>query len=319
LAIAAGAPDAGAALIGGSQQFAMASFVQFTQAQESQADQAAITYMEGSGQSPVGLLSFAERNFRYNEMLSASRIPPWMRTHPLWSDRIQALRARVDAAPTRGVKDSAKEVEQLKLIQAKLYGYIEHPARTAQKYPEKDVSAAARYARAVAAMRIGDLDRAREQANLLAKEFPTDPYYQELLGEIYIGNGKPVDALPYHRRALELSPGNALLQVNLGRALVATQDNAKLDEALTMLHKAVRSEPDNATAWNEIAQAYSRKGEDGQAKLATAELRFAVGDWPGARSFAERAKQTLAQNTPAWRRAADIAVIAETRTRPGRS
>lgn len=38
LAIAAGAPDAGAALIAGSQGFAMANFVRFTQVQESAAD-----------------------------------------------------------------------------------------------------------------------------------------------------------------------------------------------------------------------------------------------------------------------------------------
>ena len=42
LAIAAGAPDAGAALISGSQAFAMANFVRHTQVQESAADQAAL-------------------------------------------------------------------------------------------------------------------------------------------------------------------------------------------------------------------------------------------------------------------------------------
>ncbi|MBK6703197.1 MAG: M48 family metalloprotease [Caulobacteraceae bacterium] len=49
LAIAAGAPDAGAALIAGSQGFAMANFVRFTQVQESAADQAGAT----SSNSPV--------------------------------------------------------------------------------------------------------------------------------------------------------------------------------------------------------------------------------------------------------------------------
>jgi predicted Zn-dependent protease len=58
LAIAAGAPDAGAALLASSQQFAMLSFFTFTRVQESSADQAAVTFLEKSGQSGQGLLEF---------------------------------------------------------------------------------------------------------------------------------------------------------------------------------------------------------------------------------------------------------------------
>jgi predicted Zn-dependent protease len=43
LALAAGAGDAGAALIASSQQFALLSFLRFSQVQESSADQAAVT------------------------------------------------------------------------------------------------------------------------------------------------------------------------------------------------------------------------------------------------------------------------------------
>jgi predicted Zn-dependent protease len=54
------------------------------------------------------------------------------------------------------------------------------------------------------------------------------------------------------------------------------------------------------------------------ARLASAELRFAVGDWPAARSFAERAKDRLPEGSTARQRALDIATIAETRVREGR-
>ncbi|MDZ4776631.1 MAG: M48 family metalloprotease [Alphaproteobacteria bacterium] len=318
LAIAAGAPDAGAALIAGSQQFAYADFVQFTQAQESKADQAAVTLMEASGQSGQGLLDFASRQFRYNEMRSASRIPPWMRTHPLWSDRIQALRQRVEAGTHRGVVDSPADMEQLRLMQGKLFGYVERPSRTFQKYPDTDTSAAARYARSIAAMQASDFGRADKEAESLTRDFPTNPYYHELVGEILLNSGRVTESVPHHRRALELKPRNALLQVNLARALAAVKTDASTDEAITLLNAATQIEPDNATAWYELSLAYDRKGDEGMARLASAELRFAVGDFPGARSFAERAKERLARETPSWRRAADIATIAETRVRQGR-
>lgn len=317
LAIAAGAPDAGAALIAGSQQFAYANFVQFTQAQESKADQAAVTLMEASGQSGQGLLDFASRQFRYNEMRSASRIPPWMRTHPLWSDRIQALRQRVEQADHREAKDSPQEIEQLRLMQAKLFGYVERPSRTFQKYPDTDTSAAARYARSIAAMQASDFGRADREAATLTRDYPNNPYYHELVGEILLNSGRVAESVPHHRRALELKPRNALLQVNLARALAALKTDASNDEAISLLAEATVLEPDNATAWYEISQAYDRKGDEGMARLASAELRFAVGDFAGARSFAERAKERLSRETPSWRRAADIATIAETRVRAG--
>ena len=313
LAIAAGAPSAGAALIAGSQQFAYANFVQFTQAQESKADQAAATLLEASGQSGQGLLDFANRQFRYNEMRSASRVPPWMRTHPLWSDRIQALRQRVGEGAHLAVVDRPEELASLKLIQAKLFGYVERPSRTFIKYPDTDTSAAARYARSIAAMQASDFPRADREAASLTREFPANPYYHELVGEILLNSGRVVESIPHQRRALELKPDSALLQVNLGRALAAVKTDASNDEAITVLQAATRIEPDNATAWFELSQAYDRKGDEGMARLASAELRFAVGDYAAARSFAERAKERLSRETPSWRRAADIATIAETR------
>lgn len=317
LAIAAGAPDAGAALIAGSQQFAYANFVQFTQAQESKADQAAVTYMEGSGQSGEGLLTFASRQFRYNEMRYASRIPPWMRTHPLWSDRIQALRQRVESGEHRKARDSAEDVQSLKLIQAKLFGYIERPSRTFQKYPDTDTSVTARYARSIAAMQASDFGRADREAESLTREFPNNPYFHELVGEILLNSGRVAESVPHHRRALELRPGSALLQINLGRALSAVKTDASTNEAIALLQSATQIEPDNSTAWYELSQAYDRKGEEGMARLASAELRFAIGDYPGAASFAQRAKERLTRDTPSWRRAADIATISETRQRAG--
>lgn len=318
LAIAAGAPSAGAALIAGSQQFAMADFVQFSQAQESQADQAAITFMDAAGQSGEGLVSFASRQFRYNEMRSAQRVPPWMRTHPLWTDRIQALRQRVSQSEHRTATDTPEEIEHLKLIQAKLFGYTENAARTYQKYPDTDLSAPARYARSVAAMRSSDFGRADKEAETLTREFPNNPYYHELVGEILLTSGRVADSVPHHRRALELNPGNALLQINLARALLATNQKPATDEAVGFLQAATRTEPDNASAWYELATAYDTRGEEGMARLASAELRFSVGDWPAARSFAERAKERLDQGTTSYQRALDIATIAETRVREGR-
>ena len=317
LAIAAGAPAAGAALIAGSPQFAQAEMVQFTRAQESQADQAAVTFMDAAGQSGNGLLDFANRQFRYNEMRSAQHIPPWMQTHPLWTDRIQALRQRVGEGEHRDAVDTPAEIEHLKLIQAKLYGYIETAGRTYLKYPDTDQSPAARYARSIAAMRASDFGRADKEAESLTREFPDNPYYHELVGEILLTSGRVRESVPHERRALALLPGNALLQINLGRALVAMKTPAATDEAITCLSSATHLEPDNTSAWYELAEAYDSRGDEGMARLASAELSYSIGDYAKARIFAARAKERLDQGTTSYLRALDIMTISETRVREG--
>lgn len=318
IAIAAGAPDAGAALIAGSQQFAYASFVQHTQTQESAADQAAVTYLEATGQTGRGLLDFANRQFRYNEFLVRDRVPAWMRTHPLWSDRIQALRQRVELGEHVDAADSKEDAERFVLMQAKLIGYLRHSRDTLRQYPMTDKSVPARYARAISAMRKADFGLAKTEAEALAKDQPQNAFFQELLGEIALSTGDAKSALVYHRKALDLAPRHPLLQVNLARALVKTGGAPALEEAVTLLHQVTQvSEPDNISAWFALSEAYNDKGEDGMARLATAELRFRIGDFPAAKSFAERAKERLEKDTPSFRRATDIATVAETRVRQG--
>jgi predicted Zn-dependent protease len=313
LAIAAGEPTAGAALITGSGQISMGAFVEFfSRAQESSADQAAITYLDATGQSGRGLLDFADRQFRYNEMLSINRAPPWMRTHPLWSDRIQALRVRVNASQFVNAPEPAGDAERFAMMQAKLFGYLESPPSTLRRYPSTDTSKPARYARAIAAMRDSRLADALREARALLSEDPANPFFMELSGEIALEMSDPKTAVDYHRQALALRPNDALMRINLARALLAPAQNAGVEEAILHLQRAGVIEPNNTAAWSLISQAYDRMGQPGLAQLSQAELRYAIGDFAGAVSFATRARDGLSRGTPAFTRAADILTLSRT-------
>ncbi|MGE3302819.1 MAG: M48 family metalloprotease [Hyphomonadaceae bacterium] len=314
LAMAAGAPDAGAALITGAPQFAMASMVRFSQVQEAAADQAGLSFLEESGQSGEGLLQFFE-NFRYEEVMSDARRSPYFRTHPLSSDRIQALRVRVEAAPHRAAVDTPEDAKRFAMMQAKLFGFIETPQRTFSKYPDTDQSMPARYARAVAAYRIPDINRAVREVSALVQADPRNPYFEELYGQILFENGKAADAVPHDRKALALKPGDPLLLINLARSLNGVGTPEAAQEAIKLLQASVSLEPDNPYAWREMASAYDAIGQDGMARLASAEQCFSMGDYPRALNFAQRAKKTLPEGTASWRRASDIAMVAESETR----
>jgi predicted Zn-dependent protease len=305
VAIAAGAPQAGAALIAGSQQFALSNYVRHTQVQESAADQAAVELLEASGQSGRGLISFFNKNIRPYEFL-VRRAPPYMVTHPYTSDRVEALRDRVAAQPHYDVVDTPDNVRRLQFMQAKLIGFIQTLGQTLARYPASDTSQPARYARAVAYYRVSDLERARAELEVLMAEDPANPYFQELMGQILFENGRAEESIPFHRRSLDLAPRQPLLQINLARALVAAHGRAGTDEAVLLLQQVVTREPDNAFAWRELASVRDLRGEEGLAQLASAEQNFALGDYGAALSFAERARRTLDRATPAYQRATDI-------------
>lgn len=81
-AIAAGAPDAGMGLIMGSQGAAQRTILRFRRVQEASADQAAIQFLEAAGLSGRGLMEVFEK-FRYQELLAAPNIDPYVLSHPL--------------------------------------------------------------------------------------------------------------------------------------------------------------------------------------------------------------------------------------------
>lgn len=309
LAIAAGAPDAGATLIAGSQSFAMANFVRHTQVQESAADQAAVNYLEQTGQSGRGLIDFFNKNIRPYEFMTR-RAPPWMITHPFSSDRVETLRQRVAAGSHYDAVDTPDNVRRFQFMQAKLIGFLNTQGQTLARYPESDHSQPARYARAVAYYRTSDMRRARSELDSLIADDPNNAYFQELMGQILFENGRAAESVPYHRRSLELAPNQPLLQINLARALTSAQGREGAGEAIDLLQHAIEHEPDNAFAWRELAQARDLRGETALAELASAEQNFYLGDFGAAVSFAERARRELPRNTPSYQRANDIVTFA---------
>jgi predicted Zn-dependent protease len=314
LAIAAGAPDAGAALISGSQAFAMGNYVRHTQVQESAADQAAMQYLERTGQSGQGLVDFFNENMRPYEFMMR-RAPPYLITHPYSSDRVESLRVRVEQQPHHDATDSAENLRRFAFMQAKLVGFLRTEAQTLSRYPTSDTSQPARYARAVAYYRASQLDLARGELNVLIAEDPNNAYFQELMGQILFENGRAEESIQYHQRSNDLAPNQPLLQINLARALTAARGRAGADAAVPLLQAAIDREPDNAFAWRELAQARNLQGNESLAELASAEQNFAIGNFPAALNFAERARRGLPRNTPSYQRSVDIVTFSSTRIR----
>ena len=305
MAIAAGAPQAGAILLGNSQYFGTLSALRYMTHQEGEADNTGARALENAGESGRGLVSFFE-NFRSQEVFSDARRFPYFCSHPLSSDRIENLRRFVAEQSNYDRVDSPERVAQHALILAKIHAFMDDPNQTLRDYPESDASLPGRYARSIAWYRDGRTERALAAVDALLAEQPENPYFWELKGQILFEEGRAEESLGAHQRSVELKPDAPLLRINLAHALIETHDPAKLDQAIAELKRATALEDDNTMAWRLLSQAYASQGKEGEARLASAEMYFAAGAEREATQFALRARDMLRPGTLEWTRAMDI-------------
>jgi predicted Zn-dependent protease len=305
LAVLAGEPGAGAALLGSGQYFGTLGALRYLQGQEGEADITAARGLEAAGESGRGLVEFFE-NFRSQEVFSDARRFPYFRSHPLSGQRIEALRRPVEAMANYDREDSPERMAQHALIRAKIHAFMDPPTQTLRTYLETDTSFPARYARAIAWYRDGQTQRALDATEALIAEDVDNPYLWELKGQILFEEGRPAEAIDAHRRSVELLPEAPLLRVNLAHALIETNEGARLGEAVEQLKIATARESDNTLAWRLLSQAYSSQGMEGEARLASAEYYFAAGGEEQATQFALRARDMLPRGSIEWRRAMDI-------------
>ena len=315
-AMIAGAGDAGMGAIMMGQSAAQAQYLEFSRAQESTADQRAMTYLDRTHQSGEGLLHAFER-LANERAMTADYNKTFISDHPADRERIDALRNRVNASPWKNVKDSPAAMHEFHMIQAKLIGYLSSPAAVMRRYPPSDNSDEALYARAMAYFRLPDMQKALEQINELIKREPKNPYFWEMLGQIYVEMSKPAKGIPPYQKSVDLLPDAPLIRVALAAAQLATENPALTKPALSNLKVALQQENDSTFGWYEAAQAYSTLGNRPMADLATAERYYWGGGMKQAVMFANRAVHGLPKGSIDWQRANDIIAIAGPQIKQG--
>ncbi len=304
-AIVAGAGDAGFALITGGQTLAQRDFLSYSRVQEASADQAAVTYLDRVGWSGRGMMDTFYL-FRGQEVLSERQQDPYLRSHPLSTQRLSALEDRVLRSPFVDVQDPPEWVAAFEMIKAKLHGFIDRPALTFRRFPASDTSLPARYARAVAYHKMGDVARATAELEPLLVAMPNNPFVWELKGQILFESGKIAESVDPYRRAVALAPNSPLLRVGLGQSLIGLEREKETIEGLEQIEISLRSDKENSRAYHQAAIAYARLGDYGNAELSTAERFYAVGQLPRAKQHAARAQVELNEGSPGWLRAEDI-------------
>src|SRR5437764_1251614 len=279
-AVAAGRSGAGsnagqisAAALPGPQSIIQRSLLSYVRAQEEQADKAGVKFLNATGQSPKGMYDTFKR-FAEQVLVASRYIDPYLQTHPMPKERVEALAEIAKSSPNWDKKDPPELQLRHDMVRAKLSGFIERPDTVARRYPLTDTSLPARYARAISTYRFSDVRTALAQIEALIQAQPSNPYLLELKGQALIENGRPAEAIGPLRHAVALAPNSVLIRMLLGQALVATNDPKHAEEAIPLLRVAVTREPDMPDGYSQLAMAYGRKGDLAEADLAAPQAAF---------------------------------------------
>jgi predicted Zn-dependent protease len=302
--------NAATGLLLSPQNLAMRNLLAYQRSEEQAADQAALNYLAATGQSAKGMLRTFQR-FAQNDIFAKSGADPYLQSHPMAPERIANIQEKAQASPSFDRADPPALNTRHQLARAKLFGFTARFDEVARRYPPGDNSLSARYARAIALYRVGQVNNALPAIEALTKAQPNNPFFWELKGQVLAEAGRPAQALAPLRQAVKLAPRQSLIRALYGKALVLEGAPANLDTGIKELRAVVTRDRRDGEAWRYLARAYGAKGDAPRADLATAEAYLVAGRIAEAIQLAGRAKRSLKQGSPDWLRADDIAAGAE--------
>lgn len=300
-AVLSGNGAAANAIMAGSQSLAQRQYLAHSRVNESSADQAALTYMNEAGINPAGLSSFLEK-MGSNELMPRSKQDEYARTHPITSNRIEALERRIKQSPYADAEVAADWIEQHKRMKAKLLGFID-PSRVVWSYADNDSSVPARYAHTIAAYRQNNTDKALNLINKLIEQEPQNAYFWELKGQMLVDFGRVHDGVQAYKEAIKYEPESGLIRMDYGHGLL---EIGQTQSAIEELNRALVVEPRSTRIHRLLARAYGTLGNTGQVALHLGEEAFLQKMLSQAKKHAQKALDTLPKDSRGYIRAGDL-------------
>ena len=281
------------------------NFYKHTRQNEKYADAAAIEYMTAVNRSCIPLTELL-KTLGKQELLHENRQDPYLRTHPVSRDRIFDI-----MEATKNIKIDKSEnllLDEIKFkrIVAKIIAFTNTPGKTLLLYPKDSSQIDAKYARAIAYLRLPDLDKGMKEIKELINLDKNDPFFPEVLGQMLFENGQIFQSIKQLKISAQLLPNNPYILLSLARSQIEYAENKENNDAIHNLKKVLEIIPKNIAAWKLLSIAEARNNNIGLAQLASAEAYFLLGQYDLSIQFAEKARISFKKQSPSDIRALDI-------------
>lgn len=304
-AAAVGSPEAGVAIAQGTGHVAQRTMLQHSRTHEEEADQAALTFLDKTHQSAKGLLELLEVLYS-KETTLYDDLNPYTLTHPLSRERIAHVKDHIKHSKYSEYNTPEPIRNSFARAIVKLNAFLQPYSETLKKYPDSDTSVNAHYARAIAYYKMPDIKKSLEEMAILLEKEPSNPFFNELQGQILFENGKVAESVPYYEKAVKLLPSSPLLKVILATSQIATEEESLRKKAVHNLEQGLLKEKQNSFAWHQLAIAYGRGNDLGMSNLALAEEAFLQDNKREVRKFTDLAKRYIKPGSPADLRINDL-------------
>lgn len=284
---AGGGGDAMQGAIAVAQGTAAQQQINFTRANEYEADRVGIAALAAAGFDPQGMGSFFEVISRGTQP-HEYRTPEFLRTHPVSSARIAEARGRARSYEVVSTRDSVT----YGIAKARLLVASQATPEAAVAYFEREPyefqSDVERYGRAVAYLRAGRNNEANRIFEELRNKDPKIIAYHIGLADAQMAIEATAESLATFARAHELFPRNMPLTIHYAEALLKVGQAEKAHRMLLDLLNNVPPTPEQVRL---IAKAAVEAGETAEAHYYMAEYRFMIGDLVGGINFLRQALQ----------------------------
>ena len=290
-------PDMANAAIVGSQAAAQAASLAFSRDMEREADRVGFNVMTRAGFTASGMYSMFERMEQAYHLMDSGGYP-YLRSHPLTSERIGEARARMGTGLVerpRGLAEHALMAARAKvLMETKAEAWAQLQNLDAGVRESREGKAGngfeqlgARYASALASMRMRDWSRAEaalRSAGLLLQMLGSDPHSARVLqlARAELAQAREQAAAGYAALEPLAQDRSRVLMVERARLALVDADLGAARRAADDLQTHVSLAPRDALAWLLLAQLWERLGQPLRAVRALGETRAAVGDLNGA-------------------------------------
>ena len=256
-------PEAGVAALSAVQAGAIQSQINFTRANEKEADRIGMQILHDSDFDPAAMPTFFERLHTATRYTTNDSIPEFLRTHPVTLNRITDSRNRAAGyPPTRPPQSAAFHRVRARLVNlttARPQQALDHfEARlSGGNYADRD---AERYGHAIALARVGRIEDARSEIGKLRTANPQVPEYLLLQAEIELVGRDFARALQILQEGMDLYPRSPLLTPVYGETLLL---NGRAPEATQVLHEYVQRHQAGPRLYEVLARAAGAAGEVG--------------------------------------------------------
>jgi len=257
-------PQATEAAIASVQARAIQKQLDFTRANEQEADRIGLDILQKSNFNIHAMPEFLERLQKATRLFD-NNAPNYLRTHPITTDRIADIENRVQKQPYRLIPDSLDfQLVRTKLIASQktsidAIAYFSD-ALGSQKHGNP---IAQRYGLVGALLRNNEVGRAAQELAILrnmAKINPmtrNNPMIETLSGQVKQAENNPAASLAFYRTAVQNFPQHRALIYDYSDLLIK---NDQAEAAVKLLSAQIIRHPTDTTLYDLQARAYAMQG-----------------------------------------------------------